>query len=545
MLKTVKNFDGKGINISHINVLNGPDLVSSIRSLFNEDVWDEIYIHYSGHGQQEGISFEGEIENDDIKNILLDRRVKFCFLSSCFSLALAKLLFESENVPYIIGSKHEMGIQFGIDLTKRFYELTLGDKMRINQAFEKAFSETKAAATEDKDKKATKGLIWAGQLLQDTKLDDITLLAPENGNGHIIYPSLYEEIMNRDNPKRPIILLGYDNNKDIMDEKDSSYSLIQPDYNTVYDIFSLIRLDEEQFNKINDSEVPYKIIFLASSKNSYDFLNDKYPFVLTNNNVPKEQILICSYGSGQTESFQDIQQIKGDFLEAAIYHEDFEKFLLGNTTSNLKSATFNFNCVKQKRKIRNSLRDSDLNIRYFLYVEEDNYHANYLINWLRFENEIITELNIYDDSISPIDENHIDSLTVKCINNPDKHILILRITNLEEIKTIIQKIKEKLSGYAQLFKTANSEILIFVHLSAGKDLDGLISPVNIDTISITSDDFEDWIDNDTTNRIIKSQEVLNCIRDCIDFGEKVPLSKVVKTICDYIKLPHKHVIEIS
>lgn len=103
----------------------------------------ELYLHFSGHGVNEG-HFYGhkKLSSSNIEGLLngIDRKIKFVFFSNCFSAQLAEMVSKNTKIALTIGTVHKLGVQFSINFEKDFYSRLLNDKWTFNEAFKKTFS---------------------------------------------------------------------------------------------------------------------------------------------------------------------------------------------------------------------------------------------------------------------------------------------------------------------------------------------------------------------------------------------------------------------
>ncbi len=123
---------------------------NTLKALKESKEYDELYLHFSGHGHAEGIPFEEwKLHNTLFANILEDKKIKFCFFSSCQSADLVKIVSERE-IPIVLGTKYLENIEntYAIDFQLEFYR-GLANKLSFLQAFKNAYTTQKVKEREE------------------------------------------------------------------------------------------------------------------------------------------------------------------------------------------------------------------------------------------------------------------------------------------------------------------------------------------------------------------------------------------------------------
>jgi len=179
--------------------------------LIGESTIDELYLHFSGHGNQSGIPYSDMIfENEKFANLLDHYKIRFCFFASCESAELVRLSNE-RKIPVVIGTlgDNPIGNQFAIQFQKVFYEGLLNSRT-FEAAFKKAHdeieitSQSKFIAQELIRGEGSK--LGAGQHLNALQ---IVFSKKEHKDMYLVSPDFLKEMANP-KPERPYLLTWFD-----------------------------------------------------------------------------------------------------------------------------------------------------------------------------------------------------------------------------------------------------------------------------------------------------------------------------------------------
>lgn len=270
-------FNQEGIYLQSLFPSSAKILVSQIYEILKEP-YAEIYFHFNGHGEKNGIPYgKFLLEKEDFSNFLNNRKVKFCFFSSCNSETLSQLVFD-KKVPIVIGIDGKIENKHAIAIQKKFYGY-LANKKTFFDAFEKAVSEEKIqeiGPEEQKHYELGKLIHRGGGSLEDLKrnLDcNLSILASEEEKEKcLIYETFLDAITNMEDERE--IVLVYCNRPNILTKfKDEFYKEGLDELK--YELFVLdakalqawVKVKNEEDSLAYDlleSDLKIKIIFIFS-----------------------------------------------------------------------------------------------------------------------------------------------------------------------------------------------------------------------------------------------------------------------------------------
>lgn len=119
-------FERNGIVVDQNYCPNARTLRDKLKTLLDEP-YKELYLHFSGHGDTDGIPLgDWTVGTENFAVMLDDPKIVSCFFSSCKSAELVKVVSE-RNIPIVIGTRGNNDIEngFAIEFQKQFYKIWL------------------------------------------------------------------------------------------------------------------------------------------------------------------------------------------------------------------------------------------------------------------------------------------------------------------------------------------------------------------------------------------------------------------------------------
>jgi len=561
--------------------------------------YNELYLHFNGHGEQNGIPYDNWLLSKiDFANILDDSKVKFCFFSSCNSKALSEEL-KDKKIPIVIGIDGEIGNNHAIDIQKKFYGY-LVDKMPFVKAFNLAVSKSNLDKSNFEVNDSTRG-IGRKKAFEKAKDCELNMLIDEGEEGrYLIYENIIEQIEYTDDRKE--IVLVYATRQDVL--KEFKKEFIEDGLDDLdHEIFLLNKEDvsdiENGFKDIIYKNL--KIILIISGKpedffrtlNVEIFDNDQ---ALNAENI-KFGILIKegldkTLFFNQTEYFLEInfqnharhrlffyssigEQKFGNLFTEGPFNEFFTDIIV--KPEERKKIIRKFPCkqIKKDSEVSKINRWTQNLFRVFFASEENTRLVHYIINLIKYYRTIPNQVLIVNSEFSNKSQSVYEWLnnsinanktykskygshTKPYINVKGDLIIVFR-TNFRNDKLL----KEKITTFLQEMEahkedkqlTEDLRLIFFINESSNFSYDETISYNVAKTKSfskppvISFEIFEEWKDQlfeDKTQGEIELIQSLfiNLTKSELAKFEKDCPSNLIGKICDEFKISSNKFLNI-
>ncbi len=574
--------------------------------LIAKEPYEEVYLHFSGHGLLEGILInEWKLENDHFARMINSRKVKFCFFSSCMSTALAQAAKENK-VPIVIGTKdgQKIGNKYAIEFQLKFYTY-LSEKLSYQKAFDKACDELERehqsanANNEESNDVLTRSLEIEDQGVTIKNEFQIIMEEELKETAFLIPPTVVEAIKSK--RKKEPILIAYSDNSNTLKSFEKKFH-----ENDFQQHCNLIPLRKKELENINLSAFddllkirPMKILFIIGSDKA--IFDNNQPLIdifdrevvfnewrgLKFGVVYKDENDLKNAYSG-TDNFSDLIKLKFRTKYTSIKdlftkNDAFNTFIteIKFDASLRKASIMNFPNNEVKEVSKYHLQDVN-NIEFLtrvLFIKESNERlANFIINKLRDFFDFMTPNIIYkNDSeetesleealISGVKHSYKDSagyddrLLSKGASRvfsrlyEEGHVILIHIDfgkfdNIQrEVNEFLNKIKINPTNVIE------PDVPTFIFLIDKSESDFISSPIErmkikpYSPLAVTKKEFDDWA-NDTKYKNIKFAKLINKL--IIEFNNITPeeLSKkcpsdIISLACNNFKISSGDILKIS
>lgn len=206
-------------------------LITKVQQLIGSN-YDELYFHFSGHGNEDGIPYRGWfLENNELASLVDEPKVKCCFFSSCRSSDLVDLV-KQRDLPVVIGTSGANDIEnrYAIRFQILFYL-----NLFAHKSFERAFESAKLTLKGLSKRKALDGLEvqddsffegdpivrgggGAVQILEENNINSLQIVFAQDeiANSYLIEPNFLHR-MEQAKENRLRILTWFDDSKMVED----------------------------------------------------------------------------------------------------------------------------------------------------------------------------------------------------------------------------------------------------------------------------------------------------------------------------------------
>lgn len=581
-----------------VKIRTSDELLDSLQLIFRNKAYDEIYLHFSTHGQQSGVDFgQWLVAVQDFGHLIgPQHNVKFCFFSSCFSESLAESI--AQRIPVTIGSVKEVENTFAIDFQKEFYARLLKEKLTFHDAFGKALTLLKATRHQADIEAYGKvePVILRGQGLKSASkkkgLNDlqIYLQDEEELERRLIYPTIVDQIKLIDERENLFLIYGEDDNT--LDAFAETFNDLG--YNESY---ILIRLSADDLKVIKEDhgeilgrsnlkvvgfiteEVRFNGDFLAvfDKKNIFEFDNLDLRFAQLNG-ISTDAVFPSS--SNLTKGYEGHRFLFTEVAEL-FRKEDFLRFITGIEIpdESRKDYTFRFPCRPANKEVFFIDRKT-ISVQFFYIKYSQAKMANFLINNIRriegkrtpnivinqhFQSQEDLEEILYTKiserlnlSLRPLRDQVWD-----LIEKP--HIIVLKLdaeiepaTLKASLNKVIDTFSERVREYAKFKKDQPSNdtptyVFILYHDSNLEALplrnEERFSVKKIPDPERIGTHIDDWNKPfaEDFNLKLSHREVIDVIYKTLQesqLTDKDPVT-AIEIICDGFRIPRKQILSIS
>ncbi len=575
--REIQDLQVESFDIPAIHHLN-----AKVKTLIDDQGSDELYLHFSGHGNEDGIPYDTMIlQNAELAAQLDHSKIKFCFFSSCESAALVRLVNE-RDIPIVIGTLGNNAISntYAIEFQKAFYHALLQSR-KFENAFEVARDELKFRFHQDISSQiiirgesggpVVKEQINALQIVFSDKQYAVTRLIPSN--------FLLE--MRSATADKPFLLTWFD--QAIEGERFKN----QFDASGFYDQFQYIQLVKEDLNLINNrgDDDPFqneniRLLICCSTPNvihdelrkhliTHNWALDHYkPLLAIQQNLNPEQIigdprLLQIIPQSNLIRYKDVEKLFEDnsFLNELMQHS--------LSFSERKEITFAFNSKPVKEELI-EIEDQNKFIRVFLAKNLNELLINFLVNWIRTrENQksrnIIID-NILDPNLdfvkelekeintsapSPIFELNLATLYSTGV------IIVIRShsSDMGKFNTDIQGILKLLNSGTPIYQTKKPETpsyLFFLFEESAQFIPQQDPNIYFkkfsDPLPVDTDILDEWTGQysllNHKKQIVDEVRRVGKAIDVEAYKSSCP-SAVIQVICDELKIPRRQVLGIQ
>ncbi len=373
---------------------------------------DELYLHFSGHGQSEGIPYgDWVVSNQDFADMVRHPKVKSCYFSSCQSGDLVRLVNEN-SIPVVIGTAGPNDIEnrYAIDFQLAFYEGLIHCR-----SFDSAFSQARVLTKSKHGKEVPANVFVRGEGALDDIAEvhvnalQIVFHAPKYAEAHLIPPTFLDELRNISDGKPAILAYSDDPVRAAEFEgafKESGWQ----------QYMHLVHIPEGEVGKINDrgDMDPFQLqnIFLLLLLSHQHLLPEELRTHLANHeNWGQEQYRIfCAHKDGiDLASAFDSHSIRQKFDSGHIFsfhdnpgelldNQEFERLLHEQEIelSLRKKITLGFE-VRPNREEMAVVYDMHKIACVFFAKNENEKLVNFLVNWIREKDELKFPVVVIDN----------------------------------------------------------------------------------------------------------------------------------------------------
>jgi len=586
-LKDNEAFEKNGIIVDQNYCPNARTLRDKLKTLL-EEPYNEIYLHFSGHGDTGGIPLGDWTVGTESFAIMLDHpKIKSCFFSSCKSAELVKVVTE-RDIPVVIGTREDKDIEnsFAIEFQKQFYK-GLADRKSFNRAFEDAWNDIEIDKRLKIDKYASTRGSFSLTKLQNSVLNKLQIVfsTKEEENRHLIYPTIVDRLQFIDDSESMVLIYGTDSDEvnkfiEYFDKKGyNENNIIIP--LTEKDLTAIKSGNSDMLNMRSN----VKIILLLTEEQpiskSFKFLFDKEKIFQYDNiklrvvqldGIDKTKIL--SSGSHILKDYDQNKFVYIDY-DTLFKKDEFLNFLTGIDISDerRKFYTFEFPCYESdKNPVNVELEKISVQFFYISYTHEKV--ANFIINRIRYLEEKETPNLIINQHYHPdknLDEllkdkiykhlkltkrRSLGSMIEDLLDKP--YVIVLKLAadyEKEKVNESLMKIIDSFSkalGEFEEFNETPTYVFVFYHDTNHGDLpikkeerfavSEVPGPKNINT------QIQEWNDSIFKSRVKLShkkiiQQIFGVLNDS-ELENKYP-THAIEIICEGFKIPRKQILNIT
>ncbi|MCB0628653.1 MAG: caspase family protein [Saprospiraceae bacterium] len=594
-------FQKAGIMVQSYYVPNAVHLNDTLKKLVQEP-FSEIYLHFSGHGQTEGIPYDDWIVKNENFAIMLDHntpkvnpKIVSCFFSSCKSSQLAKIVAQ-RNIPIVIGTQKDEDLEnnFAIAFQNAFYKY-LSLKWSFKKAFEQASNDVEQGfQNKDLSHQVLFRGIGSGNIFEpDDTLELQILLMEGEENRHMIYPNVLDMVDFEPPNKKILFVLA---NENVYKKFEEAFNAAgQHEFIKLFLIKNenLPDVDLESFKQaLSFREI--RVLFIVQSedllfkesssrsKSRLLFDNDK----LFRDFADLEIGIAVKKGVNEETAFRNTDFLKAELHTLPTFRYDefdelfrdnkFDKFINKFTVdlSQRISYVMKFPCDPTRKEVTALYNPANYICAFFAPRKYEKL-INYIVNWLRQYTKMPNPVIIADDSQK--DQLKItDMLTTAIVNNyPDEphysvldlatlfkiivaqgHIVVcradLRDDQLEEFKQDLANLLSDLDGSMKNLRQAPRQptFLFFINSDNFTFTDHPVLTLSkTKNFSIpqpvTKDIFDEW-----TGKIkgddLEFDQLLDHLgeTDFDTYKDQGP-DAVIELICETLKIPPQQILKIS
>ena len=588
-LNKIMAFDEANIEVSHAFCPNPSSLFDTIEKLLNSSA-QEIFLHFSGHGNADGIPYPNwQIDNEDFGVILDNEKIKSCFFSSCRSADLVKIL-KNRKIPVVIGTKDDVENNFAIEFQRKFYKY-LSNRKSFIQAFETSITKLKQ---ENQQQIVPTQILRSGIALDDideNNLNEFIIAFQDETeeDRHLIYPTVLDEIGKVEDYKRKLFVYSPDESAIERFEKE-----FHKNEKAYYSLVKLFPLKEEDLGVLNKKEErieseDIKILLLA---NSVDPLGSNARRFYNNSDLLDKGNLQFALALQQDLSRSTVLQnldlfeqkvennIRFRSIEELFSEEKFDQFVIGTEVrfNNRMKVIQKFPVEPTREEVNNQYQASEF-IRLIFAPKKYERLINYFVNifhqkWKRIDSKPFTPIVIADQIhqkelpvikilFNSIKNNYKDHQLVRfALNQGEKiifqnlfllgQIFILRIDikNEQDLKSELEKV---IAVFENIELPNPPEYPSYMFILNGNSH----SPFNQNELSVTNakslteprpltnEGFKEWLANEEDNYDGLNELTQELYQiDMDEFQERCP-SDLIEILCEALGISSNTLLKIS
>ena len=584
LLKDNMNFQNEGILLDVWFCDTGLTVSDKLKLALREDD-REFYLHFSGHGQTDGIPYDNWIlENADLANMLNDPKIKFCFFASCKSGDLVKVVNE-RNIPIVIGTqgKNNLSNAFAIKFQNNFYE-----QLSLKKDFKSAFQTSVSQLRQEDPNVSGDVLVRGGGALVDAaNLNDLQLCfnTEDAKKIHLIAPTIIDRIESFSDHAKFLLLYTDDSNnysefhkhfiKSGWNEKMTLLLLtdeVLKELNTAKGRMLLSSRSFKVLSVFSDAQkslpAEYKLLFNTSG------IYDQHPSLEFRLATPFQITVkdILSENSHLSQELTPDYLFIYESIEKLFAKDEFIKFLDGQEIqySDRRKYTLQFECKPTTAEVE-TIRKNEEYVRVFFARQSNERLINFIINFIRFRKKIKSPNLIFDFRFEenealydgfknrlaqkfPGQANIAPAFLLASVISQKAFTFIFR-THITEQNKLCNEIKKIIQDFQMATQGINEppapSYLFFINMDQTKweeDLQhDIIKTKQFSPPSpITKEIMEAWRDGYKREEEI----VFRKVTEIVESIDPEPLlaqcpSEIIALVCDGFEIPRKQILHLS
>ncbi|MDX1477934.1 MAG: hypothetical protein R3301_09530 [Saprospiraceae bacterium] len=597
--------DPNRLQVTEVLCTSAGRFVSKLREYLRDPSVDQLFLHFSGHGDAPGIPYnEWLLDNASFAELVDNAKVRMCFFSSCKAEELVRLVNE-RDIPVVIGTAaNDLQNKYAITFQRAFYE-SLVEGKTIPAAYQTGLI---AANAESGQNLVSEPVILRGQgagdrLAQVNKLQCV--LADKRYASLRLNPNLEQE-MREAGFERPFVLNWFQDPvagqafgrafRDKFDDR-LTYLRIPDDQLDALDLLKPSSVLDER-HAPDDTYDPFVssdiTLVLHCDENLelpvpirnhltgegvegliehrlFDF--DNYRVIMNLKPGIDKDILVKNPGVAEKITAFRYRDTPSDTLGNDAFIRQIDRQLID--FSKRKEITLNFTYTPHKGALI-EVPSEHKTVRFFFANNINEYLINFLIRWIILRDRYTAPVIQLDNIVDP-DMDFLDALNKELAKGaaqqglafyliqkfPEGLIIVMRnrSDDIQASKAIIDQLVTEADTAAMIAQNVSRPSLIFFLHDSNEQIalperDRIHVRNLTEAIPVNNEMLERWCKlypfdeyaADPTMKVIHDSvvRVSASIKDKLDnqqYQGPCP-SEVICDICDQFALPHKQIIRL-